>query len=342
MTVHTRSFDFCGCALNFASGDRALADWLAEDFSAFAAAGAPDPITITAVTGEVRRDRLPPAVFRTKRWEVLPSGPGRRLVWYPQGALCDYDYRARRGTLTSADPELLKELSYLLILSRAGEQLDLRGLHRLHAGALGYGGKALLFCGAQGAGKTTLLLELLKDKSFTLLSDDTPLVGAGARVHPFPARIGLAENSPHLASRPSLRRLCRRHYAPKRLLDPASAGFAVSGALPAALVFRLRRGAAARLRPAGSGQAAAELLKSLAAGAGVPQLAEYFLRADPADLLRKSGILASRLNAARSLLGAAEFYNFETGPAPAENAAALKAFLSDYARAKRWLSVPVK
>lgn len=327
MTIHGPLFDFHGCTLRFSSPDQELENWLAADFAALAAPACSPQISITALREDHRREFLPAASFKTRNWHLLPAPAGRRRVWYPEGALCDYDYRARSGIVTSPHADLLKELSYLLILSRAGEALDLRGLHRLHAGALGHEGRALLLCGAQGAGKTTLLLELLKDKAFSLLSDDTPLIATDGMVYPFPARIGLAGDSPHRGDFKYLRCLKRRHYAAKHLLDLPRQGLALSGPLPPGLIIKLVRGKVPGFRRAAPGAAAAELARSLAAGHGVPQMAEYFLRLSPPDLCRKAQILASRLRAAGALLRKTEFVVFETGPAPADNAAALRAFL---------------
>ncbi|OGS12639.1 MAG: hypothetical protein A2285_01665 [Elusimicrobia bacterium RIFOXYA12_FULL_57_11] len=328
MTGPGTLFNFHDCKLRFNSRDKELLSWLARDFSAFTEKpGSTPDISITAVLENPRRENLPAAALKTKVWHLLPAPPGCRRVWYPQGALCEYDYTARRGTIISQDRDLLKEISYLLILSRAGEALDLRGLHRLHAGALGYRGKAVILCGTQGTGKTTLLLELLKDNDFSLLSDDTPLISATGQVHPFPVRIGLAENSPHTRLLHGARYFHRRHYPPKRLLDIAGSGIKLSPPLPPGRVFKLVRGSAALVRGARPREAVPELLKSLAAGWGVPQMAEYFLRASPADILRKSAILVSRLAATAALYRKADFFIFETGPEPALNAAALKAFL---------------
>jgi len=321
------TLDFHGCVLELRSSNLDLLDCLAADFSAFSApADAAPEIFITAEIG-VPGPGLPAALLKTKKWHILSSPPGRRAVWYPEGALCHYDYHRRRGTITSPHADVLKELTYLLILSRAGEALDGRGLHRLHAGALGLGGKALLFCGAQGAGKTTLIMELLKDRDFSLLSDDTPLISGDGTVYGFPARIGLGEDSPHLPAFARLRGFKRRHYPPKRLLDIGGSGLRLSPPLPPAFIFRLSRSGRPAFRRPAPGAAARELAVSLVAGCGVPQMAEYFLRLSPLDMARKAKILASRFRAARALLRTASFRIFETGPDHAENAAALKAFL---------------
>ncbi|OGR75458.1 MAG: hypothetical protein A2X32_13140 [Elusimicrobia bacterium GWC2_64_44] len=319
-------FDFHGCAVEFSTPDQALAAELSFDFSAFASPPSEPDIRIAALPERLPA-ALPPPLLRARRWTVLRSEPGRRLAWYPGGALCEYDYAARAGVLRSENPALLRELAYLLVLSRAGEYLDRRGLHRVHAGGLGWRGQALLFCGARGAGKTTLLLELLKDTQFSLLSDDTPLADAAGDIHPFPVRIGLGLDSPHLPDFGGLRDFTRRGYPPKRLLDPAAAGCKISGTLPAGRIFLLRRASKPRILARCACACAAELAVSLAAGCGTPQLAEYFLRLSPRDLAAKAGILGSRLRAAAALLGRAGCHVFELSPDRGANAAALRAFL---------------
>ncbi|HBB68269.1 MAG: hypothetical protein A2X28_03025 [Elusimicrobia bacterium GWA2_56_46] len=326
--MHNAAFDFHGCGLEFRSEDPELVAWLSSDFSAFASTRAAAPlITVTALRRDPALQEPLPAILKTKKLHILAAPAGRRRVWYPEGALCEYDYRAGAGLVMSRDTDLLRELSYLLILSRVGEALDLRGLHRLHAGALAYRGKALIFCGRQGAGKTTLLLELLRDKDFFLLSDDTPLISGDGGVHPFPARIGLGEDNPHLPRLGRLRGFRRRHYPPKRLLDISGCGITVSGPTPPALIFRLERGGQPRFLRPGPLAGALEGAKSLVAGAGTPQMAEYFLRASPEDLARKVKIAASRVSAARSLFAKTPFWIFRRGPDPASNAAAFKEFL---------------
>lgn len=327
-------FDFHGCAVEFSCADRQVREAVAGYFSHFSADARPR-IRIEARLEEPPRP-LPKAVFRARQWSVLRSPKGKRLVWYPEGALCEYDYSVRRGTATSSDAGLLKELSYLLILSRAGEELDKKGFHRLHAGALGFSGEALLFCGGRGTGKTTLLLELLKDRSFSLLSDDTPVISRDGTVLPFPLRIGLGLDSPHIGSFDGLVPFRRRRYAPKRLLDIGKSGFVISDRLPPGAVFLLRRGRAPSISPVGPAAAFRELAVSLAAGYGVPQLAEFFLRPAASDIARKTAILRSRLKAAAALYRRASFYTFSLGPSPADNAETFTSFLnSGSARAAR-------
>lgn len=268
--------------------------------------------------------------YGSAKWSAHRLPDGRRLVIYPQGASCLCDYAAEKFELKTPDFDLARELLYLLILSRAGEALDKRGQHRLHAGAVALNGRPLLFCCGQGGGKTTLLLELLKDADFSLLSDDTPLVGTDGIIFPFPLRFGLAPDSPHLASYREVRLFRRRYHREKFLLDHNRYGWKISAACAGAILFSLRKSSAPGFKRMPRVLAWGELLRSLVVGYGVPQMAEYFLRWNIADLADKSRILLSRLKAARALLAGREQWIFQTGPCPADNAAALKEFMNGH------------
>ncbi|HNW43241.1 MAG TPA: hypothetical protein PKI19_01980 [Elusimicrobiales bacterium] len=328
------SFDFHGCRLDFLSDSPRLAADIAEDFAYFrTAAASPPAITINAL---LRPPAAPAAgapgpVLKTPRCAILKSAPHTRTVWYPEGALCVYDYRLKSGSVASGDGALLWELSYLLILSRVGEELERAGLHRAHAAAFTYGGAGVLLAGAPGAGKTTLLLEILKDGGAALLADDTPLVGRGGRLCAFPLRFGLAAGSPHLAGLPpgALRSFKRRGYPAKNLVSPAALGLGIAPAAKAGHFFLLKKTKAAapvirKLAPYG---AAAELFTGLVAGYGVPQIAEYFLRLDIKDIAGKAGLLRSRAAAAASLWSGCGFHVLELSENAPLNAARLKEFL---------------
>ncbi|HAF94763.1 MAG: hypothetical protein A2021_00445 [Elusimicrobia bacterium GWF2_52_66] len=310
------------------SGAGGLIEETARDFDFFQATQSGAAIGVTVLTRPPENTQGTRFSFGCGKWQVYRRPDGRRLVNYPQGASCLCDYAAGLFELKTLNPDLARELSYLLILSRAGEALDLKGLHRLHAGAAAFQNHPLLFCGSQGTGKTTLLLELLKDPAFSLISDDTPLIGPDGTVYPFPLRFGLAADNPHLTAYRSLRSFRRRYYREKFLLDHSLCGWEVSRPCNGALFFILRKSSRPGFKKMSKPAAWAELLKSLALGWGVPQMAEYFLRFNGADLARKTRILGLRLKAAQALLKGGEQWIFETGPDPAANAAAIKIFLS--------------
>ena len=98
-----------------------------------------------------------------KKSDAVIYGIGSsRYVDYNGKALSIYDFEKDRGSLYSESLELLHELTYLLIHSRAGELLDKKGMHRVHALGVTGNGKGVLCLMPEGAGKTTLGLDLLE------------------------------------------------------------------------------------------------------------------------------------------------------------------------------------
>lgn len=101
-----------------------------------------------------------------------------------------FDYASETAKLFSVDIEKVHEVTYLLILSRAGKRLDLRGMHKLHAFAISYHNMAFVCMMPSRGGKSTLLLELLKYDNVKLISDDIPLT-SGGKIYSFPLKIGI-------------------------------------------------------------------------------------------------------------------------------------------------------
>ncbi|OGR41407.1 MAG: hypothetical protein A2X35_10385 [Elusimicrobia bacterium GWA2_61_42] len=310
-----------------------LAD-LKEDFAHFAAASGHDrDIRITARLQPPDLALLKGArrLVKTGKCSVFRTAAGARAVHYPEGLVCEYDYAREAGTLSSEDPALLREIAYLLILSRLGEKLDLKGLHRIHAMAAEFEGDGFLVTAPVSGGKTTLLAELALDPAFTPLANDTPLVDSRGDIHPFPLRVALAAGSPLLARFPAgaLRPFERRHYPRKYLLAAAGLSGNVPGRTRCSKLFLLKKRAGPpHIKKIGRPRAALELLISLVIGSGVPQIAEYFLRTELSDLPAKLCILLGRLGAALALLRNCGAFCFYVSPEPELNARALKLFLS--------------
>jgi len=75
---------------------------------------------------------------------------------YAGCGLMVYDFKNEIADIYSKDENLLYEKARLTILSRVGELLDNRHIHRLHALGLAKDGKATLCLLPMEAGKTTL------------------------------------------------------------------------------------------------------------------------------------------------------------------------------------------
>jgi hypothetical protein len=328
------SINAYGAGVRVESADRALLRELKEDFSFFSASpGAACAIKIIAHPAPHPQDLLKGArrVFGTSKWTIFRTAAGTRAVSYPEGLLCEYDYAWKTGELWSSSPALLREICYLLILSRLGEELERKGLHRVHALAAEFGGEGFLVTAPMGAGKTTLFLELARDPAFTLLANDTPLADHSGYIHPFPLRVGLSGDSPQLSrfSKEALRPFDRRHYPRKYLLAHPGLSSNAPAKTRCTRLFLLERGAGAPLITAAGGtRMALELLKALILGSGVPQIAEYFLRPEASDLPAKAGFLLGRCAAAAALLRNSGAFRFRLSTDPELNAAELKRFLS--------------
>jgi hypothetical protein len=321
-----------GAALRFETADHALLGDLREDFAFFISDA--DGTCGTTIRASVGEPPAPPAgsrpLFKTAKWSAFSSPSGSRVVSYPEGALCEFDYLTDTGSVRARTCDLARELSYLLILSRLGEQLDLLGLHRLHAMAAEFGGAAFAAVAPPGGGKTTLLLGLSGEKGFTALANDTPIIDGAGNIYPFPLRIALGGDSPFLKTFPDreLRPFNRRHYPVKYLL-PCAQPSGVLRPVPCAEIFLLKRTSGApRIAAASKTGAAFELLRSLVIGYGVPQIAEFFLRPELTDIRAKARIALSRAAAARALLRGCGVFEFRLSTDTGGNVRALRDFLS--------------
>lgn len=310
-------------------GDAETLEELRRDFAAFAVPsfdGTGEEIELLRVA--------PPAGFQ-EGW-LLWSGRGHsvrargseRRVSYRDGAAASFDFGARRGRVWCAEPARLREVAYLLVLSRSGEALDAKGLHRAHALGFEMRGAAGLVFLPSGGGKSELALALLRETDAGLLSDDTPLVDGTGTARSFPLRMGFLPSA-DLSEVPEhwVRPFTRRDYAPKRVVDHDFFRARVRDELPVRWLFVGKRGPGEpRFSPAGAASAAAALGAGLVVGAGVAQMAEYRLRPmDAAGLARDA---FSRARTAAALLRVASRWEFALGGDPRRAARALAAFLS--------------
>lgn len=311
------------------SGDAATLDELHRDFAAFARPAAEGPHE------KIELILAAPPAGLDRGW-MLWSGRGHsiracgveRRVFYRDGAAASFDYSARRGRIWCAEPARLRELGYLAVLSRAGEALDAKGLHRAHALGFAWNGAAGLVLLPSGGGKSELALALLRETKAGLLSDDTPLLDAEATAHAFPLRMGFLPSA-DLSDVPErwVRPFGRRDYAPKRVVDHDFFRDRVRSGLPVRWLFVGKKGGdEPRIVPAGAAAAAAALGVGVVIGHGVAQMAEYRLR--PTDAVGLARAALSRARTARALLRRASRWEFTLGRDPGLAARALTAFLS--------------
>ncbi|MBI3552390.1 MAG: hypothetical protein HY077_07715 [Elusimicrobia bacterium] len=300
------SLDFFGVRGRLACSDAGVLDELRRDFAYFEADGDPPHFRATLNLGPIARSAIPDArPFLRRRHFSAYDRDGRRIVDHNGRALTNLDYAAETAEIFSEDPALLRELGYLLICSRAGYLLDLKGFHRVHSLGLAYRGMGVIVLLPSGGGKTRLCLDVLRSGKAKLLSEDTPLLGPDGRLWPFPLRLGLQPAEDRSGIPPQFcRELSRSRHGPKVLVDLPFFKDALSGPVKPGLVVAGKRSkedlpkAGRRSRLA----AAAPLLTSLVVGAGTPQLTEYMLRKDAAGIKALAGIALRRAAAMASLI----------------------------------------
>lgn len=258
-----------------------------------------------------------PQTFRGRFGVCFDQGPLRH-IWYPGPVWVVYDFERDCGDVYSENPELLYERLYLSILSRVGELLETRGLHRIHGLALSSPFGTCLFLMRSGVGKSALGHALLQREGWRLLSEDTPLLDRQGRLHPFPFRLGLREPGGGTD-----KRLVRAStFAIDRLSSPCS--YIFSGAWCT--------GEEPMLAPLSRARLAGLLLRDGVVGLGVPQVVELFLRPGAREMLGKAGLLAGRLRAILPLLRAPAHTLYLT-PRETRNADFLERWLSHSAPA---------
>ena len=276
-------------------------------------------------------ERFPRFTFRDF---TIYQKRGVRQIEYDQGAaLSIFDFKSFKGRIYCPDQERLQELAYLAILSRVGEALDRRGLHRVHALGFeyaGFGGVVLL---PSGGGKSTLALELLRSQApVGFFSEDTPLICRHGLLHAFPLRWSFRTGAKlDWIPKNFIRPFHRKNYGDKSLLDVNFFSKQIRSGLPLRWVIVGQRTsrAVSSLGPASFARGVFVLFKNLVIGLGVPQMAEYRLRFGLIDLTRLAQDAYSRLKALKLMLGQSSVYSFSLGDDPSESVVVLLGFLKN-------------
>lgn len=329
------SFDVHGEVVQVECPNPEVRQRIANDFAWFvapAATGQGAPLRICARLEPPAWDTVPSlraSVYSPRN--ICYADGDRTWIDYFGRALAVWNAREQRLDAWSEDAHLLHEIVYLAVLSRVGERLERRGIHRVHALGIERNGEAALFLMPSGGGKTTLALEFLcSDGPERLLSEDSPLIDRRGRVLPFPLRIGVAGEVPPEIAPEHVLRVERMEFEPKRLiaLEAFGDGIATQDAVPR-LVFVGDRllGDGCRIRPASLAEGVRGFLRHMVVGVGLYQGVEFLLQTSFLDLLRKTPLFLSRVLRAAQVLRQADVFVLELGRDVRKNASEVVAFL---------------
>lgn len=324
-------FNFYGFLIEVQSNDSLIVDHLRRDF-AFFARETTAPATL-----------ILEAVFAPPDFESMPdceaSYISPRNIVYKYDGKSYYDYfgkallveEASRTVATSSDTDLLREVFYLYILSKVGLYLDGKGLHRLHAAALSYRGRAVLLLCPSGGGKSTTTFNLLSRDGYGMLSEDSPLVGAGGDIHPFCLCLGCKGEPPEDIPRQYLRTVSRMEFDPKTLIDLEyfQSRLETEPMAPGPILIGVRHsGKTSEIVPVSRGFLLRILFRDLVVGMGIFQGVEFLFRNKLSGLARHALVMASRLRGALALTRRGTPYLFRMGRDIEKNTETVHRFLT--------------
>lgn len=332
----TVGFDFYGIRVRVDGDSAEAVRRVGEDFRYFGRVlGTADEVALTI---SLRKrppdyDRLPAltASIYTPRNICYTDRDITYNIDYFGRALAVYDRARNYVDVTSDSLSLLHEIPYLTILSRVGDALDRKGLHRLHALAVGREGRAALFLMPSGCGKSTLGLGLMQmGTGLELVSDDSPLISRSGSVLPFPLRIGVLGAPPPGVPERFVQYMERMEFAPKYLVSTAAFEESLArGELRPELIFLAERilGSGCSIRRTSFLVGYGACIRHMIIGVGIYQGLEFMLRSSVLDLVKSVPSILSRAISSASFLGRARVYKLQLGRDPSLNVDTILEFL---------------
>ncbi len=325
-------FNIHGIGFCITGQDDSASGTLAREFNFFRCEndGKPASLTIELTTREPPYEEVPD-IAATNYTPRNVSFTVAEQTWLDYGgrALALWDRAAGRFQVFSEDLDLQYEAGYLFLLSRLGELLDERGIHRLHAMALAYRGRAILAVMPMGGGKSTLAASLLRYPELNFLSDDCPLIVGNGDVHAFPLHLGVLPGCEGEIPASMRRTIRRMEFGPKVLVSHEYFADRVTPSAKPGLVFLGRRvlGGSCRVEPASGSERYRSMVADCVVGLGLFQGIEFVLRNSALEIAGKTGVALSRYRAVNRLFRRSEVYRLVLGQDRNRNAETVLEFV---------------
>ena len=323
-------FDFYGLTIEVSSPSANLVEEVQRDFGYFRVSTGKKQVQVEMYLAPPPYAGLPPlsAFLITPRNVCFQNKKITYIDYFGQG-LVVFNREKKQCTVYGTEPDLVREIAYLFIISTVGQYLDSRGIHRVHALGVSYNSRGILLLLPAGGGKSTMALELLRHPGFSLLGEDTPLIDRRGHILPFLLRLGVRPGQDTGIPPQYLRTVQRMEFDPKTLVDieyfhdrlgkEVEPGFI--------LVGERNLGEVSEIILLSRHQAFNALVKYMVVGLGVYQGMEFLLERGLWELLGKVGVGASRLYNSLRLLARAPAYRFVLGQNAKKNCQTLVDFV---------------
>jgi len=303
---------------------REIAFWLRNDYGRYISKDAVRPRLKFELALEKPDYAGLPKMAASKYHEdyIVYDSRGLRLIDFFGEALSAYDTEKRSVLISCLCAQRLYEIFRLSFDSLLGEELDRRGIHRIHCLGLEKGGAAVLVLLPPGCGKSSLALRFLGAEGIKVLSEDVALFDRG-RIVGLHFHWGIRKGAGRLPGR-----MVRRKGLPdKNFVDARTLSLASDGRPKALILGRKVMGGESAISPVGRHRLILPLFKSMVLGLELQQSLAYFLLRNYKDGFSKSGIGLSRLYALLSVLLHSTTYEFAVGGDMEENHRVLAEFM---------------
>ena len=303
---------------------------LANDFQFFKRDRVENAVEVELLTEEPPYDKVPEGVATTYTpRNIALVKDGCTYIDYSGQALAIWDPQRKIFQIYTTNLDIQYESTYLFLLAQIGECLDKRKMHRIHAMAMGVGGRAVLAILPMGGGKSTLSQGLMHYDEFDFLSDDSPFISADGRVHAFPLRLGLLPGNEQDIPSSQKRTIRRMEFGPKVLVNYEYFAHKVRPVADPGIVFLGRRSLSqdCRIEPVSVKEKYHSMIVNCVVGLGLFQGLEFLLTRNPLELAAKTGVAWSRLRNARKLFSRSEVYRLILGRDQKHNAETVREFV---------------
>ncbi|MCT4642128.1 MAG: hypothetical protein N4A33_07480 [Bacteriovoracaceae bacterium] len=323
----SKYFNFHDIQVQVNSNNKQILDLMEKNFSYFLVDNLNDIfLTIDVyICDEVPMEKIPSMIssHQTRNAIIYDKDNFRYCDYYGKGIII-FDKINSTAKIYCDDINFTHELTYLFLLSRVGKQMDLNGIHRVHACSFTLENHPVICMMPMKGGKSSLFLEMIKNDGVKFISDDAPLITKKGKVLEFPIRFGLDHIPKDLSFNSDyIFELYRSEFGKKFLFDTRGLSIPIyKGSKKAPILIHGKRTSfkKGKIKKISKYKMFFHLIKYLGVGLGLPIIIEHFLEKGFKDILVRVKITALRLRCIISLLRKSKCFEIYLGTDKEHNA----------------------